>query len=283
MQKELLPPADYYTQLENRLKNLKTALSHLRKAQEKQPQGHLRIAQKGGTDQFYHYDNPKDFKGHFLPRAQDELAKQLAQKDYNSKVIKEIEKEIAALQNYLAKTSHGHTLAELYTKLCPARQKLITPATLTDEQFAEQWLKVTWKGRPFSEGSQEYYTAKHERVRSKSELIIADTLYRHGVHYRYEFPLTLHRNPQADSAARNDSITLCPDFLCLNLRTRRQLYWEHFGLMSDPDYAEQAVSKLRLYTMNNLLPGRDLILTMETQNEALSTQVVENLIETCLK
>ena len=82
MQKELLPPADYYSQLENRLKNLKTALSHLRKAQENQPQGHLRIAQKGGTNQFYHYDNPKDFKGHFLPRAQDELAQQLVQKVY---------------------------------------------------------------------------------------------------------------------------------------------------------------------------------------------------------
>ena len=283
MQKELLPPADYYSQLENRLKNLKTALSHLRKAQENQPQGHLRIAQKGGTNQFYHYDNPKDFKGHFLPRSQDELAQQLAQKDYNSKLIKEIEKEIATLQNYLIKTGRGSTLAELYSKLCPARQKLITPITLTDQQFTEQWLKVTWKGRPFSEDSQEYYTAKHERVRSKSELIIADTLYRHGIPYRYEFPLTLHRNPQADSAARKDSITLYPDFLCLNLRTRRQLYWEHFGLMSDSDYAENAASKLRLYTQNNIILGRDLIITMETQNEALSTQVIENLIETCLK
>lgn len=86
MQKELLPPADYYPQLENRLKNINTTLSQLKKIQTTQPQGHLRIAQKGNVAQFYLYDTPKDFKGHFLPRSQDKLAQELAQKDYNIKL-----------------------------------------------------------------------------------------------------------------------------------------------------------------------------------------------------
>lgn len=293
MQKELLPPADYYPQLENRLKNINTTLSQLKKIQTTQPQGHLRIAQKGNVAQFYLYNNPKDFKGHFLPRSQDKLAQELAQKDYNIKAIKELEKEITALENYLRKTGSGSILKEIYDRLCPARQKLITPLTLTEEQYADQWLDVSWQGRPFSDDTPQYRTAKGERVRSKSELIIADTLFRHHIPYRYEFPITLRNEANntttSPATVKNfrkhstETVTFYPDFLCLNLRTRQTYYWEHFGLMDDPAYAENAASKLRLYTENNIIPGRNLILTMETQNEHLSTQTLENIIASCLK
>ena len=50
----------------------------------------------------------------------------------------------------------------------------------------------------------EYYTIKGERVRSKSEKIIADELYRYQIPYKYEFPLTL--------ATHNRNIQLYPDF-----------------------------------------------------------------------
>ena len=117
MQKELLPPADYYPQLENRLKNINATLSQLKKNSDHSTAGHLRIAQKGNVAQFYLYDNPKDFKGHFLPRSQDKLAQELAQKDYNIKAIKELEKEITALENYLRKTGSGSILKEIYDRL----------------------------------------------------------------------------------------------------------------------------------------------------------------------
>ena len=283
MQKELISPAAYYPQLENRLKNLKTTLFQLKKLQSSQPQGHLRIAQKGNISQYYLYDNPKDFKGHFLSRSQDKLAQELAQKDYNIKAIKEVEKEIAALENYLHKTRSGRVLEELYNRLCPARQKLITPLTLTDEQYAAQWLDITWQGRPFSEDSPQYTSAKGERVRSKSELIIADTLYRRHNPYLYEFPLKLQKTASSSSGKSATTLTFYPDILCLNLRTRKTYYWEHFGLMDDPTYAENAAGKLRIYTENNIIPGRELILTMETQDQHLSTQTLENIIEACLK
>ena len=53
--------------------------------------------------------------------------------------------------------------------------------------------------------------------------------------------------------------------------------------MDDPPYAANAAGKLRLYTENNIIPGRDLILTMETQDQPLSTQTLESLIASCLK
>ena len=288
MQKELLPPADYYPQLENRLKNINTTLSQLKKIQTTQPQGHLRIAQKGNVAQFYLYDNPKDFKGHFLPRSQDKLAQELAQKDYNIKAIKELEKEITALENYLRKTGSDSILKEIYDNLCPARQKLITPLTLTEEQYAAQWLDVSWQGRPFSDDTPQYRTAKGERVRSKSELIIADTLFRHHIPYRYEFPITLRNeaNKATSSPATvknfrkhsTETVTFYPDFLCLNLRTRQTYYWEHFGRMDDPEYANEMVQKLRLYERSGIFHGEKLIMTMETSKTPLNIKDVERLI-----
>ena len=78
------------------------------------------------------------------------------------------------------------------------------------------------------------------------------------------------------------SFTIYPDFHCLNVRTRNEYYWEHFGLMDDPDYSKNAAGKLRLYTENGILPGRNLIITMETKTEPLSTKTLEKLIENFL-
>ena len=46
--------------------------------------------------------------------------------------------------------------------------------------------------------------------------------------------------------------------------------------MDDPDYAKNAASKLRLYA--DIFPGRNLILTMETQTIPLSTRAIERII-----
>ena len=46
-----------------------------------------------------------------------------------------------------------------------------------------------------------------------------------------------------------DFCHLHPDFYCLNLRTRQEFAWEHFGMMDDPDYASTTAEKLRLYAL----------------------------------
>jgi len=57
-----------------------------------------------------------------------------------------------------------------------ALDKLIVPVTLTDAQYTEEWQNVSWQGRSFSDEAPGFTTVRGERVRSKSEIIIADTL-----------------------------------------------------------------------------------------------------------
>ena len=271
---EELSPNQLASQIEKQLADLQKILTAKKKSYEKAPQGRIRISQNGGHPEYYLVTETGSLRGKYLPHSQETLARQLAQKDYDVRLIKQLQKEIDTLQNYLKHAGGGRAISELYDSLCPARRALITPVTLTDEQYAANWQEVSWAGRPFSPDTPLLLTARGERVRSKSEIIIADTLFRHKIPYRYEYPLQVHR-----TSSSGGTITLHPDFLCLNTRTRTELYWEHFGLMDDPDYSANAAGKLRLYTENGILSGRDLIITMETQREPLSTRSIEKLIE----
>lgn len=277
---EELSPNQLAPLLEKRLAELQNLLFTKKKSYEKAPQGRIRISQNGGHPEYYLVTERGSLRGKYLPHSQKTLARQLVQKDYDARLIKLLQKEISALQNYMKQTSNGRAISELYDFLCPARRSLITPAILTNEQYAARWQNVSWTGRPFASDAPYICTARGERVRSKSEVIIADTLFRYNIPYRYEFPITLKRSNSAD--IRRDfgsSITLYPDFLCLNTRTHTEFYWEHFGLMDSTEYSNNAAGKLRLYTENGILAGRNLIITMETQTEPPSIKALEKLIE----
>ena len=268
MKYELLSPDSLTPQLKARRLELHNLLTLKLKAQKNTPAGHLRIEQKNGGRriQFYHCTSTNSPRGAYIPGSQAALARGLAQKDYDRKLVKLLQRELSVLDKLLKNSDTK--IIELYTKLCKARQRLITPVTLTDEQYIEKWQKVQWQGRPFAAESPVFTTTRGERVRSKSEVIIADTFSRCHIPYRYEFPLELKNQRR-----------FYPDFLCLNVRTRKEYLWEHLGMMDDPEYAEKAVSKLKVFSENNIHTGLNLIITMETQKCPLSPGQVERLIK----
>ena len=65
--------------------------------------------------------------------------------------------------------------------------------------------------------------------------------------------------------------------------TRQEIYWEHHGMMDDPAYAQNAVKKIQAYEKNGIYPGERLILTFETNQVALSTQVIGNYVRRYLQ
>lgn len=72
---------------------------------------------------------------------------------------------------------------------------------------------------------------------------------------------------------------ICPDFVVLNKFTRKEYYWEHFGLMSDKDYCEKSVKKMNQYIKNEIYPGDKLISTYETEKSVIDFKVVDEMIE----
>ena len=107
MQKELLPPDSLTEQLKARRLQLQNVLELKLKSQKTSPQGHLRIVHPadGRPPQYYHLTDPKDFNGNYIPRAQNQLIRKLAQKDYDLKLIKLLQAQLRALDKLLDVTT----------------------------------------------------------------------------------------------------------------------------------------------------------------------------------
>ena len=149
--------------------------------------------------------------------------------------------------------------------------KLIVPFYETDEMFMLQWCSKEYEGLPFKEDSPELYTDRGERVRSKSEVIIANLMAKESIPYKYECPLYL-----------NGFGTVHPDFTALNVKKRKEYYWEHLGMMDDPSYVHKALNKINTYIRNGYIPGKNLLLTFESKAIPLNMRNVESQLRTIL-
>jgi len=227
------------------------------------PQGTIRIVSTGNSLQYYHRIDHSDTEGVYLKRTQDSFAAALAQKDYDYKLSVELRSEIKALDRFLFEYQ-PERVDEIFKSLHAGRKKLIRPARLTDEDYVKRWESVVYEKKTFEEDSPDYFTSKSERVRSKSEILIADALSRHNIPYRYEYPILI---PGFG--------TVHPDFMCLNGRTRKEYVWEHNGMMSDSKYADNAINRIEKYAMAGYCPRDNLILTFESNSRPLSSRMIE--------
>lgn len=63
------------------------------------------------------------------------------------------------------------------------------------------------------------------------------------------------------------------------LESRQEIYWEHFGMMDDPDYALKAIKRIMEYQKNGIYPGQRLIITFESFDSPLDSKHVEQIAE----
>lgn len=257
--------------LESRKQYLLSLQKEKKKALQRAPSEKLRICSSHGRVQYYLRTDSKDLNGTYLSKTNISFIKKLAQKDYNTQVLHAAEQELLAIQKYLS-ACPDKTAEDVYESLHPERQKLVTPIYLSDEAYLQAWESITYEGKGFYDNQAEYLTLKGERVRSKSEIIIANALERKHVPYRYEYPLHL-----------KGGITVHPDFTVLNIAQRKELYWEHLGMMDTPQYAENAITKISTYAQNAIYPGDQLILTFETNQSPLNQKLILQFIEKYLR
>jgi hypothetical protein len=247
---------------------------HLTKA----PKGHLKIRPIRGKDRYYQVIAGATSQVIYLNQKKLDLARQLAQKSYDLKVLKAAELELQAW-NLLASHFPDTTVEEVYATLSPARQKLVTPIIPTDDQYREQWESVTYTPGYFKPDAPVYITDRGERVRSKSEQLIANLLYRLGIPYRYEYPIEVVVN--------GHKRTWRPDFTILDIKNRRELYLEHFGMLDDPNdtdnYARNAFGKMKIYEENGMHEGNCMLYSFETSRAPLDIAYVEMKVRRALE
>lgn len=231
------------------------------------PEGFLRINHRKQKLQYYHRTDPKDYSGSYIRNSDFDLVQKLAQKDYYVKLVSSADTELKAIEKYFS-TLPTNQVEDVYSTFTQERQSLIAPFFESDEHYIKRWSSAAYHGKHFDEHLPALFTSNGEQVRSKSEIIIADALARESIPYRYECPLLL---PGIGN--------IYPDFTILDIKHRKELYWEHLGMMDDPEYVEKAIQKIRSYQQHNLFPGEHLILTYETRQQPINPKLVQQLIQ----
>ena len=196
--------------------------------------------------------------------------KRLVEQEYYAKMLPEIEKQIANLKEALRNIDE-RKLEKIYNDMHAGKRKMITSGILSREEKIRRFEEETYESKPIDDDRTEIYTNKGERVRSKSEKIIADHFERRGILYRYEKPLYLMVDGQRKP--------FYPDFTVMNKRTTKILYVEHFGMLDDSVYYNGTLRKLDVYEKNDILIGRDLLVFHETGKRVLDMKNIDKYID----
>lgn len=236
------------------------------------PEGSIRISKSNNHVQYYFKSSNKENNntnknGSYLHRSDDGLAKQLAQRKYDERLLKLATKRLGQLKRILS-DYHDDEIEELFYKGTKQRQNLVIPLEKTWEQELKDWIDLDYDAKLFYETSPEIYADKGHRVRSKSEKILADYFYRNNIPYHYEKPLYLAGYG-----------IVYPDFTFYSKQHRQEIYWEHEGRMDDPEYASKAVNKIKTYEKNGIFVGERLIVTQETSGIVLQSSDIERKVK----
>ena len=272
---ELLPPDTILASVQKRAEELLIIIEEKMRSLSKAPAGRIKLIRRGGNIHCYHVTSSAKPAGKYIPVSEQKFIKALIQKEYDQTVLAELQYQLKLIDNFIKKYNPSK-VRELFGSRGELRRGYISPVTLSDEDYAARWLAQSYKCKSFREGEPEFLTSRGERVRSKSEMIIADILAKNNIPYKYELP-------QQMKAAGGKLIPVYPDFTCVNLRTRQEFLWEHLGRMDDSDYSMKTVMKLRTYSKNDFIPGKNLILTMECDGIPLDRKEVEALVKTFLR
>lgn len=112
------------------------------------------------------------------------------------------------------------------------------------------------------------------KTRSKSEAILAETIYRSGFSVYYEKKIILYDELGNQKTAYMDFIIPLTPYYEIGL--------EHNGLLDDEAYFQRNMEKLRLYHMNGIYQPKNLIITADKPGGGLDNEYVECLVKNYL-
>ncbi len=267
---EYMHSSDAYEEARRRQREVAKAIAKTRQELEKAPDGIIRIVTSRNHPQYYLRNNRQDRAGAYISKSDKGVIQKYVQKKYDEKVLKLLTKEFDALEKFLNQT--GDIMEEiqcLYSDIHEELKEMITPVDMVEQDYIREWMEKSYEPKSIQEDLVCYMTYNKERVRSKSELNIANALANSGIPYKYECPLKL-----------NNGAIIYPDFTIYDVKNRREIYWEHRGMMDDEEYARHAVMRIKSYISSGHRIGKDLLITEETSTHPLGTNEIEAVIQT---
>ncbi len=269
----LLKPTFLYEEMRRRLVELKRTEAERSASLAKSPEGEMHVVASAKRTQFYLRSTKKEKSGKYISKKDEATIRVYLQKAYDRCVVKLLKKEIKNLENHLKASENIYEkIRQAYSLKSQDIKKYLNPVDMSDEDYKRQWAGIPFRAKEITENVPFYETKRGERVRSKSEINIANALNEHGIAYKYECPLTL-----------KNGVVIHPDFTILDPKNRSEIYWEHRGMMDEEDYARNSVARIKMMQKNGIVIGKNLIISEETAQCPLGTDEIEYLIEEFLQ
>lgn len=234
------------------------------------PKGKIHIVKRKDRVQYYLRMESGDKSGKYISKKDTDVVRTYLCKRYDEGVYRIVKHEMRILEMILEKGELFTTdLQKLYSDNPSEVKAYLHPFDVSDSDYEREWLNEPFEGKEIGKDVPVFISNKGDRVRSKSELNIANMLFANNIPYKYECPFRL-----------SNGQIIYPDFTVLIVKKRKTVYWEHRGMMDDREYARHAVSRVKQLEKEGLMQGDRLIITEETQNCPLGTDEIEKIIDT---
>lgn len=195
---------------------------------------------------------------------------------YDDPNINELNAFVSRELIYTALTRHSDKLYLIYNRkledLLAYLDKSDIENRLTDlfvpdaEENKNATVIVKYKGS-FYNSNLKHITIDGDKVRSKSELIIANQLHYSGLAYTYENCIILR-----------DGKKKVPDFT-ITTPSGKTVYWEHLGMLNDDSYKKAWEEKKAEYEANGISKQNgNLFTTEDDEGGGLDSKAIEKVI-----
>lgn len=244
------------------------------KALEQMPPG--RLAVKHIRNRIYFYVIDEKTRTHScIPKKNHQLILKLKQKRWMKRAIKIMEQNL----NWQEKMLHHYQEYDTH-----ALQKLL-PLPDGDEILAdyekqvfpdlEKWSKAQYRKNAYKTEELKLTTSFGLKVRSKSELMIAELLYAAGIPFHYDAAIEIYD-------LNYNKVYRYVDFL-IKTPEGEEIIWEHFGMFGIKEYRDNAMRRFIEFFQNGIFQPDNLIITMDGPNGQLDMRAIERIIEGQLK
>lgn len=251
-----------------RKQHLQNIIKKLKKStlQTKYSNNRLMISKSNHNIQYYSIDLSNNKKT-YISKSNTTLIQELIQKDYEKVLLQNAEQELNAINAY-EKLRPKQKIEDVFYYLHEARKIYISPITNSETTYINTWINQTQDNNlTFAEDLPVIRTKNNLRVRSKSELIIAETLDYFKIPYKYEYAHTIRNK------------IFYPDFTILDIYNHREIIWEHLGLIDDYQYMNNAFAKIEEYEKEGFYLGDNLIITWENKRNPFNSKKAANTIQ----
>ena len=225
---------------------------------------------KGSSRQQYYIKQSKSKKKKYLGTDKSEKVKKIKAARYYSKLIQIIDRDIRlleAVENEYIIPDHAR-ISEMLPKVY--RQE-VPPHALHASREAAEWKKRMEAKKaqyePFKPEDLIYTAQDGTKMRSLSEVIIANYLLSLGITFVYELPLVANGK------------RILPDFTILSpVDNKTVIIIEHQGAMKSENYQAKFIRSLLFYLGTEMVPNKDVFFTFNHLDGRIDLKQIDYIL-----